>query len=107
MARRADADASRDLRLALLALRDGLIDPAQLLAGFETWTRDPDRPMAEILVAQGVLDEAARLRLEDLLAGRPEPRTGDPEPESTPGAAGHPGGEADVPRGDPGLSATV
>ena len=52
MAQRADADSSRDLLLALIALERGLVDQDRLLAAFGTWTqshrpfdgRDPGEP---------------------------------------------------------------
>src|SRR3954454_24303889 len=47
MDRRADADAAQDVLLGLLALQRGLIDQAQLLAAFQTWTGAKDRSMAE------------------------------------------------------------
>src|SRR5271165_6108077 len=46
MARRHDE--ARDLLFGALALERGVIDHAQLLAAFETWSRARDRPMAEI-----------------------------------------------------------
>jgi WD40 repeat protein/serine/threonine protein kinase len=79
---RNDADASRDLLLALLALRRGLIDRDQLLAAFAIWSQDQDRPMAEILVDLGALDESGCVVLGDLVRrhrGRSaEPRAGGP-----------------------------
>ena len=60
MARRVLADISRDLVLALLALRRRLVDQAQLLGAFEVWTRAEDRSMAELLVERGTLDARGR-----------------------------------------------
>jgi WD40 repeat protein/serine/threonine protein kinase len=67
MARRTDVDTSRDLLLALLALRRGLIDPDKLVVAFETWSEAPGRSMAEILKGLGFLGERGRLLLEGLV----------------------------------------
>jgi WD40 repeat protein/tRNA A-37 threonylcarbamoyl transferase component Bud32 len=67
MCQRADADASRDLLLALIALQRGLVDRDELLAAFEAWTRSRDRSMTEILASQGALDDRGRTLLEDLV----------------------------------------
>jgi WD40 repeat protein/serine/threonine protein kinase len=103
MARRADTDAARDLLLALLALRRGLVDQAQLLVAFASWTGTEDRSMAELLVERGVLDERGRALLEDLVARH----LASPEKEPLVSAAGHGQREGVVPLGEPGPSATV
>ena len=54
------------LLLGMLALRQGLIDQVQLLAAFDQWMAAGPRTLGEILVEQGVLDPAARSRLERL-----------------------------------------
>jgi serine/threonine-protein kinase len=48
--------ADRDLLFGLLALQVGLIDQGQLVAAFQSWTRDKARPLAEYLAARGDLD---------------------------------------------------
>src|SRR5262245_29293741 len=48
--------ADRSLLFGLLALQNGLIDHVQLVAAFQSWTRDKARPLAEHLVARGDLD---------------------------------------------------
>jgi WD40 repeat protein/serine/threonine protein kinase len=50
----------------LLALDEGRIKQAQLLAAFRAWSRGQGPSLVEILVAQGALDEAQRARLEQL-----------------------------------------
>ena len=67
MAHRDDADSSRDLLLALIALERGLVDQDRLLVAFEAWTQSPGRSMAEILASQGAVDERGRRLLEDLV----------------------------------------
>jgi eukaryotic-like serine/threonine-protein kinase len=47
----------RDLLLAMIALKRGLIDHVQLLEAFEAWSDGEDRSMAEVLVKQGFLEE--------------------------------------------------
>ncbi len=46
----------RDLLFGLLAPQNGMLDQAQLVAAFGTWTLAKDRPMAEILFEQAVLE---------------------------------------------------
>ena len=49
-------DPSRELLFGLLALQNGLIDQNQLVAGFQAWSGDKSRPVADHLVARGELD---------------------------------------------------
>ena len=51
---------SRDLLFGLLALQNGLVDQAQLVAAFQAWTRDRSRRLAEYLVGRGALDAEQR-----------------------------------------------
>ena len=57
-------DPSRDRLLGLLALQNGLIDQAQLVAAFQAWTLDKARALADQLVARGDLDTDACAGLE-------------------------------------------
>jgi len=57
-------DPARDLLLGLLALQNGLIDQAQLVAAFQAWTLDKARALADPLVARGDLDADACAGLE-------------------------------------------
>jgi serine/threonine-protein kinase len=59
--------ADRDLLFGLLALQNGLIDQVQLVAGFQAWTRDKERPLAEHLVARGDLDADQRAGIEAMV----------------------------------------
>ncbi len=83
MAQHADADISRDLLLALLALRRGLIDQNKLLAAFEAWSEAQGRSMAEVLVSQGLLTERGRIVLEGLVEEHRQ-RRADRLPEDAP-----------------------
>jgi tetratricopeptide (TPR) repeat protein len=60
-------DPSRDLLFGLLALQTGLINQAQLVAGFHCWTQAADRRMAEILAEQGGLDTHCLALVEGLV----------------------------------------
>jgi serine/threonine-protein kinase len=51
-------DRSRDLLVGLLALQNGLINQAQLVAAFQAWTLDKSRSLAEHLVTLGHLSGA-------------------------------------------------
>jgi tRNA A-37 threonylcarbamoyl transferase component Bud32 len=60
-------DADRNFLFGLVALQVGLINQGQLLAAFQSWTRDKTRPLAEHLVARGDLDGQRRSLLEKLV----------------------------------------
>ena len=60
-------DADRNFLFGLVALQVGLIDQGQLLAAFQSWTRDKTRPLAEHLVARGDLDGKQRSLLDKLV----------------------------------------
>ena len=64
----ADLAADRNLLFGLLALQNGLIDQAQLVAAFQAWTLDKARPLAEHLAARGDLDAEDRAAVEALVA---------------------------------------
>jgi eukaryotic-like serine/threonine-protein kinase len=61
-------DPSRDLLFGLLALQNGLIDKAQLVAAFQAWSRDRARPLAEHLVGRGDIDAEQRGGVEVMVA---------------------------------------
>ena len=61
------APADRNLLFGLLALQNGMIDQSALVAAFHAWTRDKKRTIAEILLAQGVIDTNDRTVLESLV----------------------------------------
>ena len=60
--------ANRDLLIGLLALQNGLIEQDVLITAFRAWSRDKARPIAEILVSQGTIEEDDRGLLEKLAA---------------------------------------
>jgi serine/threonine protein kinase/tetratricopeptide (TPR) repeat protein len=60
--------ADRHLLFGLLALQNGLIHQAQLVAAFQAWTLEKSRPLADHLVALGHLSPAQRSVVEALAA---------------------------------------
>jgi eukaryotic-like serine/threonine-protein kinase len=64
----ANSGANRDLLFGLLALQNGLIDQAQLVAAFQAWTLDKERPLAEHLAARGEFETEDRAAVEALVA---------------------------------------
>jgi hypothetical protein len=61
-------DPSRDRLLGLLALQNGLINRAQLVAAFQAWTLDKSTSLADHLVARGDRDADACAGLEPPLS---------------------------------------
>ena len=51
-----NSGADRNLLFGLLALQNGLIDQFQLVAGFQSWTLEKERPLGDHLVSRGALD---------------------------------------------------
>ena len=49
----AKVEADRDLLFGILALQNGLIEQADLIAAFQCWTKERSRRMARILVERG------------------------------------------------------
>ncbi len=72
-------DPSRDLLFGLLALQNGLIDQVQLVAAFQSWTRDKSRPLAVHLVGRGDLDAEQRAGVEAIVALHLKKHGGDAE----------------------------
>ena len=60
--------ASHELLFGILALQNGLIDQARLVAAFQAWTLDKSRSLADHLVAQGDLDAADRAGIEAMVS---------------------------------------
>ena len=71
--------ADRHLLFGLLALQNGLIDRAQLVAAFQAWARDKSRGLGEYLEARGDLTGAKRAVLEALAELHVEAHGGDVE----------------------------
>ena len=72
-------DPSRDLLFGLLALQNGLIDQVQLVAAFQSWTRDKSRPLAVHLVGRGDLDAEQRSVVEAMVTLHLKKHGGDAE----------------------------
>src|SRR5262245_3234113 len=72
-------DPSRDLLFGLLALQNGLINQAQLVAAFQAWTLDRSRSLADHLIAMGHLDAADRAGTEAMVALHLKRHGGDAE----------------------------
>jgi hypothetical protein len=60
--------ADRHLLLGLLALQNGLIHQAQLVAAFQAWTLEKARPLADHLVSLGHLSPVQRSVVEAMAA---------------------------------------
>src|SRR5262245_34259660 len=71
--------ADRHLLFGMIALQVGLIDQGQLVAAFQAWARDKDRPLADHLADRGDLDGEDRLAVEALVARHLKKHGGDPE----------------------------
>src|SRR5262245_65247179 len=93
--------ADRSLLFGLLSLQNGLIDHVQLVAAFQSWTRDKVRPLAEHL------DAEQRSLLEGLVAQHLKKHGGDVEESlaAVPAARSIRDGLADL--GDPDIGATL
>ena len=59
--------AEASLLIGLLGFQTGLIDQSALIDAFRTWIGDKARPLGEILVSQGALDQPRRTLLEALV----------------------------------------
>ncbi|MFO0954139.1 MAG: serine/threonine-protein kinase [Isosphaeraceae bacterium] len=70
-------DPSRELLFGLVSLRNGFVDPSDLVAVFREWALDRSRPVAERLVEQGVLNQADRTAVESLVERQIERHGGD------------------------------
>jgi len=57
-----------DLLFGLLALQNGLVNQAQLVAAFQAWTLDKSRQLAEHLVSRGDLDVQQQVLLDALVS---------------------------------------
>src|SRR5436190_5872694 len=100
-------DLWRDLLFGLLALQNGLIDQAQLVAAFHAWTRDKAQPLADHLVTLGHLDPAHRPLLEGLAAAHLARNGGDAERSLAAIPAGRSTHESLACIGDPDLGGTL
>ncbi len=99
--------AAEDLLFGLLALQNGLIDQAKLVAAFQAWTLDKSRSLAEQLVGRGDLDADDRAALEGLVARHLKKHTGDVEQSLAAIPGGRSAYEGLSRIGDPDIDATL
>jgi eukaryotic-like serine/threonine-protein kinase len=72
-------NADRNLLFGILALQNNVIDRQALVAAFDRWASDKARPLSEILVEMGKLDDDQRQLLEALAAQHINLHNGDEE----------------------------
>jgi serine/threonine protein kinase len=72
-------DTGRNLLFGILALQNNFISRNDLLAAFAAWVADKTRPLAQLLVEQGILDAARRTLLEALVVEHLKQHGGDTE----------------------------
>jgi len=99
--------ADRNLLFGLLALQNGLIDPVQLVAAFQAWTRDRSRSLAAHLEARGDLTSAKRVLLDALAEVHLEAHGGKVEESLAAVAAGKSTRESLARLGDPEIEASI
>jgi eukaryotic-like serine/threonine-protein kinase len=75
----AKVEAERDLLFGILALQNGLIEQADLIAAFQCWTTERSRPMGQVLLDRGALSRDDRTMLDGLVRRHMEKRGGEPE----------------------------
>jgi hypothetical protein len=99
--------ADRNLLFGFLALQNGLINQAQLLAAFQGWTLGKSRSLADLLESRGDLTGSKRGLLEALALVHLEAHGGDLEQSLAAVAAGKSTRESLANLGDPDLNATL
>jgi serine/threonine-protein kinase len=75
----ARVEPERDLLFGILALQNGLIEQADLIAAFQCWTTERSRPMGQVLVERGSLSPDDRTMLDGLVRRHVEKRGGEAE----------------------------
>jgi hypothetical protein len=55
------------LLFGILALQNGLIDQADLIAAFQAWSKDRSRPLSQVLLYRGALNESDQALIEGLV----------------------------------------
>jgi serine/threonine protein kinase len=71
-------EAGRNLLFGVLALQNDFISRDDLVAAFAVWVADKARPLGQVLVDRGALDEARRALLEALAGEHLQQHGGDP-----------------------------
>ena len=98
---------AQNLLFGLLALQNGMISQDALLLAFHAWTQAKDRPMAEVMAAQGAISQPRRALLEALAAEHLAVHGGDPEKSLAALQAGRSTRESLARIGDPDIEATL
>jgi serine/threonine-protein kinase len=98
--------ADRHLLFGLLALQNGLINQAQLVAAFQAWTLDKARDLAAHLIGLGHLNDAQRAAVE-VMADLHVAKHGDVELSLGAIPAGRSARESLAQLGDPDIGATL
>jgi serine/threonine-protein kinase len=75
----AKVETERDLLFGILALQNGLIEQADLIAAFQCWTKERSRPMGQVLVERGALSQNDRTMLDGLVRRHVEKQGGEPQ----------------------------
>src|SRR4051794_14327627 len=101
------ADTDRHLLFGLLALQNGLIQQAQLVAAFHAWTCDKSRSLADHLITLGHINAAQRSVVEALANLHVEAHGGDVEESLAAVPAGESIRDGLAGLGDPDLEATL
>src|SRR5262245_8674908 len=98
--------ADRHLHFGLLALQNGLINQAQLVAAFQAWTLDKARDLAAHLIGLGHLNDAQRAAVE-VMADLHVAKHGDVERSLVAVPAGRSTRKSLARLGDPDIGATL
>jgi len=75
----ATVESDRNLLFGILALQNGLIEQPDLIAAFQSWSKERSRPMAQVLVERGAMTEGDRAILDGLVRRHVEKHGGDAE----------------------------
>ena len=103
----ANTDMAQNLLFGLLALQNGMISQDALLLAFHAWTQAKNRPMAEVMAAQGAISQPRRALLEALAAEHLAVHGGDPDKSLAAVQAGRSTRESLARIGDPEIEATL
>ena len=99
--------ADRHLMFGLLALQNGVINQVQLLHGFQAWTLDKTKSLADHLLARGDLSAAKRALIEALAEVHLEVHDGNVEKSLAAISAGKSTRESLAKLGDPDIEGTL